>query len=209
MKQNGMQDNRYETEYSIGVDRTALEAELKDNIEGVVSFDKGSLALYATDGSNYRQKPIGIVYPKNEQDVIQTVAVAKKYEAPVLPRGCGTSLAGQCCNVAVIMDMSRYYNGLIDIDKENKRVKVQPGIVLDTMKAKTRDAAGLIFGPDPATHNHCTLGGMLGNNSCGTHSVMAAKYGYGARMSDNTYSMTILTYDGVKMQVGPTSEEEL
>src|SRR5699024_5576773 len=89
------------------------------------------------------------------------------------------------------------------------RVTVQPGLVLDEMRKATREGAGLTFGPDPATHDHCAIGGMLGNNSCGVHSVRAAHYGYGARMSDNTHSMTILTYGGEIMEVGPTSEEEL
>ncbi len=203
------QDNRYETRYSKGVDVIYLESELKSAVEGEVRFDRGSKALYATDASNYRQIPLGVVLPKSEQDIIHTVAICKKYKAPLLPRGGGTSLTGACCNVAVVMDMTKYYNRVLDIDKEKKQVRVQPGIVLDEMKKATSAQAALTFGPDPATHSHCTIGGMLGNNSCGVHSVMSQFYGYGARMADNTESMTVLTFDGYKMKVGPTSEREL
>jgi FAD/FMN-containing dehydrogenase/Fe-S oxidoreductase len=201
-------DTHYETRESLNVNVQMLEKELQLLISGEVRFDDGSRALYSTDASNYRQVPVGVVLPKTEDDVINTIATCKKYNAPVLSRGGGTSLAGQCCNVAVVMDMSKYYNRVLHIDKENKLVTVQPGIVLDEMRNATDKAAGLTFGPDPATHDHCTIGGMLGNNSCGVHSVMSAFYGYGARTSDNTESLTIVTYDGLKMKVGATSEEE-
>lgn len=202
-------DTRFETKDSINVDVKNLEKELKKVIEGEVRFDAGSRALYATDSSNYRQVPIGVVIPKTEYDIIQTIALCKKYDAPLLSRGGGTSLAGQCCNVAVMMDMSKYFNKILHIDKEKKLVTVEPGIVLDEMRNATKEKVGLTFGPDPATHDHCTLGGMLGNNSCGIHSVMAALEGNGARTSDNTESITIVTYDGIKMKVGATSDEEL
>lgn len=202
-------DLRYETKYSKGVDARLLEAELRSCIEGEVRFDDASKALYATDGSNYRQAPIGVVLPKSEQDIINIVAICRKYHAPLLSRGGGTSLTGACCNVAVVMDMTKYYNQILKIDKEKKTVTVQPGIVLDEMRGATQREADLTFGPDPATHSHCAIGGMLGNNSCGVHSVMSQFYGYGARMADNTESLTILTYDGIKMKVGPTTDEEL
>jgi FAD/FMN-containing dehydrogenase/Fe-S oxidoreductase len=201
-------DTRFETKYSIGVDRKALEEDLRKLVTGEVRFDEGSRALYSTDASNYRQIPIGVVLPRTEEDVINTINICRKYNAPILSRGGGTSLAGQCCNVAVMMDMSKYYNKVLHINKEKKLVSVQPGIVLDEMRHATQREAGLTFGPDPATHNHCTLGGMLGNNSCGVHSVMAQFYGYGARTSDNTASLTVVTYDGIKMNVGPTTDEE-
>lgn len=201
-------DTHLQTKEARNVNVPLLEQELRQTVQGEVRFDEGSRALYATDASNYRQVPIGVVLPLHEQDVIQTIAICKKYQAPVLSRGGGTSLAGQCCNVAVVMDMSKYYNKILSIDKENKLVTVQPGIVLDEMRNTTDKQAGLTFGPDPATHDHCTIGGMLGNNSCGVHSVMSAFYGYGARTSDNTESLIIVTYDGVKMKVGATSNEQ-
>ena len=200
-------DTRFQTKYSIGVDVNKLEKALKKKISGEVRFDDGSRSLYSTDASNYRQIPIGVVLPKTEEDIINTINVCRKYNAPVLSRGGGTSLAGQSCNVAVMMDMSKYYNKVLQIDKEKKLVTVQPGIVLDEMRNATQREAGLTFGPDPATHSHCTLGGMLGNNSCGVHSVMAQFFGYGARTSDNTECITIVTYDGIKMKLGPTSDE--
>ena len=201
-------DTRFQTKYSINVNVKKLEKELKKKVRGEVRFDDGSRALYSTDASNYRQIPIGVVLPRTEEDVINTINICYKHKAPVLSRGGGTSLAGQCCNVAVMMDMSKYYNQILHIDKEKKLVTVQPGIVLDEMRHTTERKVGMTFGPDPATHDHCTIGGMLGNNSCGVHSVMAQFEGYGARTSDNTETMTIVTYDGVKMKVGATSDEE-
>jgi FAD/FMN-containing dehydrogenase/Fe-S oxidoreductase len=204
---NRYYDTRFVTPQSEGVDVKALEAELSAKVSGEVRFDAGSKATYSTDSGNYRQMPIGVVLPKTEKDIVNTVAICRRYKAPILSRGGGTSLAGQGCNVAVVMDMSKYYNHVLHFDKEAKTVTVQPGIVLDHLKAYT-EQFGLTFGPDPSTHNHCTIGGMLGNNSCGVHSIMSAKYGYGAKMEHNTVSMTVLTYDGVKMIVGPTTDEE-
>lgn len=208
-KEKHTEDLRYETPYSKAVNARALERRLKAVISGEVRFDAGTRALYATDGSNYRQVPIGVVVPRTEDDIAHTVALCREFQAPLLSRGGGTSLTGACCNVAVVMDMTKYYNQVLKIDRAHQWVSVQPGIVLDEMRGATEREAGLTFGPDPATHSHCAIGGMLGNNSCGTHSVMSQFYGYGARMSDNTRSLTIMTYGGVKMEVGPTSESEL
>jgi FAD/FMN-containing dehydrogenase/Fe-S oxidoreductase len=180
----------------------ALEAELRASIQGEVRFDDGSRALYATDGSNYRQVPIGVTCPRSPDDVERIVASCRRYGAPLLSRGGGTSLAGQCCNVAVIMDFSKYMHEVLDIDPQARLGRVQPGCVLDAL----RDAAEkyhLTFGPDPATHNHCTLGGMVGNNSCGIHAQMAG------RTADNIHELEILTYDGLRMRVGRTRDEEL
>lgn len=180
----------------------ALAKELSASVEGEVRFDAGSRALYATDGSIYRQVPIGVVVPRSKEDVIETVAACCRHGAPVLPRGGGTSLAGQCCNVAVVMDMSKYLNEIIEIDAEAKTARVQPGCVLDYLR-DTAETHHLTFGPDPATHAHNSLGGMIGNNSCGVHSVMAG------RTADNVRRLEILTFDGHRMWVGPTSEDEL
>jgi FAD/FMN-containing dehydrogenase/Fe-S oxidoreductase len=179
----------------------ALEHELKNRIEGEVRFDDGSRALYATDGSNYRQVPIGVVIPKTVEDVLATVEQCRRFGAPLLARGGGTSLAGQCCNVAVVLDFTKHLNKLIDLDPQNKTARVEPGIVLDWLR-KEAERHHLTFGPDPSTHNHNTLGGMIGNNSCGTHSVMAGK------TEENVFDLDILTYDGQRMRVGETSGEE-
>src|SRR5690242_11361512 len=184
------------------VDARALAAALKRELAGEVRFDKGARALYSTDGSNYRQVPIGVVIPRHIEDVEATMRLARKFAAPILSRGGGTSLAGQCCNVAVVMDMTKYMHGVRRIDPLRKLAWVQPGCVLDDLRAAA-NRFGLTFGPDPATHNHCTLGGMSGNNSCGVHSQMAG------RTADNIHELSILTYDGLQMTVGQTSESEL
>src|SRR5215203_1621800 len=190
------------------LDVAALESELKSELRGEVRFDASSRALYATDGSNYRQVPIGVVVPRDTDDVIHTVAAARRHGAPVLSRGGGTSLAGQCCNVAVVMDFSKYMHRVLEIDPERQLARVEPGCVLDDLR-QTAEEHHLTFGPDPATHSHCTLGGMLGNNSCGIHSHLSANEGLGFRASDNTEELSILTYDGVGLRVGPTAPDEL
>lgn len=184
------------------VDPVALENALRRAVTGEVRFDAGSRALYATDGSNYRQVPIGVVIPKTKEDVIETVATCRRYGAPLLSRGGGTSLAGQCCNVAVVIDWSKYMHHIVELNQQQKYARVQPGTICDTL----RDAAKphiLTWGPDPATHDHCTFGGMLGNNSCGVHAQMAGKAG------ENVLSMDILLYDGTQMTVGWMDEEQL
>ncbi len=179
-----------------------LEEKLRQVVRGEVRFDQASRALYATDASNYRQVPIGLVLPLDEADVIATVAACRELGAPVLSRGGGTSLAGQCCNVAVVLDFSKYMHAILELDPAQKFARVQPGIVLDRL----RDAAeehDLTFAPDPATHSRCTLGGMIGNNSCGVHALM------GGKTVDNIESLDILLYDGTRLTVGATTEAEL
>jgi FAD/FMN-containing dehydrogenase/Fe-S oxidoreductase len=183
------------------IDSVALEAALRRQLRGDVRFDDGSRALYATDASNFRQVPIGVVLPRDVDDVVATIALAREYSAPILCRGGGTSLAGQCCNVAVVLDFSRYMSNILDIDPARRLARVQPGVVLDSLRFEA-EKHHLTFGPDPATHNRCTLGGMIGNNSCGVHSVMAGK------TDQNIESLEILTYDGLRMSVGATSNDE-
>src|ERR1700731_4262548 len=179
-----------------------LEKELKRTLKGEVRFDPGSRALYASDGSNYRQIPIGLVVPRDDDDVIATVAACRKFNAPVLPRGAGTSLAGQSCNVAVVLDFTKYMNQILELNVEQRYARVQPGLVLDTLRDRA-ETHGVTFAPDPSTHNRCTIGGMIGNNSCGTHSLL------GGKTVDNVEELRILLYDGSQMTVGPTSNSEL
>jgi FAD/FMN-containing dehydrogenase/Fe-S oxidoreductase len=146
--------------------------------------------------------PIGLVIPRDVADVVATVEACREFGAPVLARGGGTSLAGQCCNVAVILDFSKYMNGILELDAEAKTARVQPGIVLDALRSEA-EKHELTFAPDPATHSRCTLGGMIGNNSCGVHALM------GGKTVDNIEAMEILLYDGTRMWVGPTPEAEL
>ncbi len=158
--------------------------------------------MYANDFSVYRAVPIGVVIPRDAEDVVAAVAVCRQYGAPVLPRGCGTAPSGQTTNVAVVFDYSKYFNEIVAVDPDNKRARVQPGVICDQL----RDAAErhhLTYGPDPATHEYCTFGGMLGNNSCGTHSLMAGK------TSDNVLELDVLLYDGTRLTVGPTPDDEL
>src|SRR6266705_261766 len=179
-----------------------LAAELRASVRGEVRFDNGSRAMYATDASNYRQVPVGVVIPKDVDDVIKTVAAARRYSTPIFTRGGGTSLAGQCCNAAVVIDMSKYMNQVISIDPRQKLAHVQPGTILDDLR-HAAEHFKLTFGPDPATHSRCTLGGMIGNNSCGVHSMMSGK------TVDNVESLLIHTYDGLTLDVGRTTPEEL
>lgn len=183
------------------VDTQALERELRGAISGEVRFGIGDRALYATDSSNYRQTPIGVVIPRTVEDVVATVAVCRRHNTPVLSRGGGTSLCGQCCNVAVIMDFSKYLNRILEIDVDGKWARVQPGVVLDDLR-NMANQYDLTFAPDPATHTHNTLGGMLGNNSCGPHSVL------GGETMHNIIELDVLLYDGTRMTVGATDDAQ-
>ncbi len=183
-------------------DVAGLEQELRRSVAGEVRFDAGSRALYATDASNYRQVPIGVVVPKSKEDVEITVAACRKFGAPLLSRGGGTSLAGQCCNVAVVLDWSKYLHHILELNPQERYARVEPGTVCDTLR-RAAEAHTLTWGPDPATHDHCTFGGMLGNNSCGVHAQMAGK------SVDNVISMEVLLYDGTKMTVGWMDERTL
>src|SRR5580704_5528860 len=180
----------------------ALEAALHRHLRGEVRFDSSTRALYATDGSNYRQVPIGVVIPRDKEDVLATVAICRDHHAPLLARGGGTSLAGQCCNVAVVLDFSKYMANILEIDPERRIARVQPGVILDHLRAAA-EKHHLTFAPEPATHSRCTLGGMIGNNSCGVHSIMAGK------TDDNIEELEILTYDGAHLKVGATASGEL
>ena len=183
----------------------ALARDLAEETSGEVRFDTGSRAAWSTDASNYRHVPIGVVLPRTLEDVVRTVALCRKYGAPITSRGAGTSLAGQTCNVAVIIDYSKYFNRILEIDPVRRFARVEPGCVLDDLRraAKTH---GLTFGPDPATHNRNTLGGMIGNNSCGVHSVMSQFYGPGPLTRHQVLELDVLTYDGERFSVGPTSD---
>src|SRR5246500_1068526 len=183
---------------SARVDSHALESDLRSRIAGEVRFDASSRALYATDGSSYRQVPIGVVIPRTCDDVIATLATCREHGAPLLSRGGGPSLAGQCCKAAVVMDFSKYVAQILEIDPARKLARVQPGVILDHLR-NAAEKHHLTFAPDPATHDRCTLGGMIGNNSCGVHSVMAGK------TDDNIEALDVVTYDGTRMKVGQAS----
>jgi FAD/FMN-containing dehydrogenase/Fe-S oxidoreductase len=184
------------------IDLKLLSAALREKVRGEVRFDSGSRALYSTDGSNYRQVPLGVVVPRDEDDVFHTVRSCREFGAPLLNRGGATSLAGQCCNTAVVLDFTKYMHHIIELNPDERYAWVQPGIINDSL----RDAAntyGLTFGPDPATHNRCTIGGMVGNNSCGAHALMNGK------TSENILELDVITYEGQQVRVGRTTESEL
>lgn len=176
-------------------DRLLLADKLATAIRGDVDFSSAARAVYATDSSNYRQIPLGIVFPRDEADVVTTVRLCAEIGAPILGRGAGTGLAGQTVNVGVVLDFSRYMNKILEIDPERRIARVQPGVVLDDLRAAAEEY-GLTFGPDPATHAWCTLGGMIGNNSCGTHALYAGK------TVDNVERLKVVTAEGDALWVG-------
>src|ERR1700740_799956 len=173
----------------------ALRAQLRRGLTGDVRFDNSSRALYATDGSNYRQVPIGVVLPRDADDVIAAISVCREFGAPLLCRGGGTSLAGQCCNVAVVLDFTKYMGNILEIDSERRIARVQPGVVLDQLR-NAAEKYHLTFAPDPASHDRCTIGGMIGNNSCGVHSIM------GGKTDANIEALDVVPYDGTRTKVG-------
>ncbi|NKQ59369.1 FAD-binding oxidoreductase [Amycolatopsis sp. K13G38] len=182
-------------------DPKALAVDLRDRVDGEVRFDAGSRAAYSTDGSNFRQVPIGVVVPRTPEAAVEAIAVAREHGAPVLSRGGGTSLAGQCTNTAVVIDWSKYCDRLESVDAEARTCVVQPGIVLDDLNRRLAPH-GLRYGPEPATHPNCTLGGMIGNNSCGATAQRTGK------VVDNIAALEVLCYDGTRFWCGPTSDED-
>ena len=179
-----------------------LERDLRAAISGEVRFDRADRAMYAYDASVYRVPPMGVVIPKTIDDVVATLDVCRSHDVPLHGRGCGTSLAGQCCNRGVVIDCSKYLRGVQSIDVDRKLAHVLPGTICDDFDNQVLES-GLFWGVEPATHDHCTLGGMIGNNSCGTHSLIVGK------TVDNVVELDVVTYDGLRMRVGKTSDDEL
>jgi FAD/FMN-containing dehydrogenase len=186
----------------------ALERDLARNIEGEVRFDSASIGLYATDSSNFREIPIGVVVPRSSEDVVATHRICSEYGAPILNRGGGTSLSGETVNFAVVIDHSKYLHRIGETDVERRMVTVQPGAINEQVNKHT-GKDNLVFGPDPSTHAYCTIGGNAGNNSCGIHSVQSQLYGPGPRTSDNVHSMEIVLYGGEHFRVGVEEEKDL
>jgi len=183
------------------IDVAALERHLVAEVDGEVRFDAGSRAAYSTDSSNYRQVPIGVVVPRTVDAAVAAVAVCRRFRAPLLSRGGGTSLAGQCTNTAVVLDWSKYCNRVVSVDPDRRTCVVEPGIVLDHLNDVLRQW-DIEFGPEPATHNHCTLGGMIGNNSCGATAQRTGK------VVDNVKRLEVLLYDGTRLWVGQTPDDD-
>jgi FAD/FMN-containing dehydrogenase/Fe-S oxidoreductase len=175
--------------------RQALGRALEDALEGEVRFDSTTRAAYASDSSNYRQVPLGVVFPRGHEDMVAVARLAAEAGAAMLARGAGTSLAGQGCNEAVVVDVSRHMAKVLQLDPASRTARVQPGLVLDDLRRQA-ERHGLTFGPDPATHAWCTIGGMVGNNSCGTHGVYAGK------TSDNVEALSVVLAGGEVLEVG-------
>jgi FAD/FMN-containing dehydrogenase/Fe-S oxidoreductase len=171
-------------------------------IAGEVRFDDATRAVYASDASNYRQVPVGVVLPRSVEDVVAAVALCRKHDAAILPRGAGTSMCGQSVNAAVVIDCSKYLDRVLAVDPVSRTAQVEPGAVCDALR-EAAEAHGLTFAPDPATHSRCTLGGMIGNNSCGPHSVMAGK------TVENIERLEVLTYEGARFWCGPTDAVDM
>ncbi|MDQ3850516.1 MAG: FAD-binding oxidoreductase, partial [Actinomycetota bacterium] len=191
------------------VDVAGLRSRLERTVRGEVRFDAGSLAIYANDSSNFRQVPLGVVVPRSVEDVVATHRACAQYGAPIVNRGGGTSLSGETVNRAVVIDSSKYLHWIGDVDRERSTVRCQPGAINEHVNEKTGRQAGLIFGPDPSSHSRCTIGGNVGNNSCGIHSLQSQLYGPGPRMSDCVRSLEVVTYDGERFRVGVGEEDRL
>ena len=148
-----------------------LKQELRKEIKGEVTFDKFALGIYSTDASIFQVTPVALVLPRDEKDVISVIDIANRINVNIVPRGGGTSLGGQATGPALVIDFSKYMNALLEINEKEKWARVQPGIVLDELN-DTLKQYGLHFAPDPATSSRATIGGMIGNNSSGTKSIV-------------------------------------
>ena len=191
------------------VDVGHLKRRLEQTVRGEVRFDAATRAVYANDSSNYRQVPLGVVIPRSVEDVVNTHRACAEFGAPIVNRGGGTSLSGETVNRALVIDTSKYMTWIGDVDRERRLVACQPGAINEQVNRKTGEQAGLIFGPDPSSHSRCTIGGNVGNNSCGIHSLQAQLYGPGPRMSDCVHALEIVTYEGERFSVGVAEEQQL
>lgn len=180
---------------------SALQAELAARLQGEVRFDRVSRMLYATDASNYQIDPVGVVIPRSADDVIGAMELAASHNVPILARGGGSSLAGQSVGAALVMDTSKYLNRVLSLDPESATATVEPGINLDALSRQARQH-GLMFGPDPSSSNRATIGGVIGNNASGAHSIL---YGMTA---DHVISLRAQLPTGETVELGPGTMEE-
>ena len=174
----------------------ALQDELERRIAGEVRFDAVSRMLYSTDASNYQIDPVGVVIPASREDVLATIEIAARHGVPLLPRGGGSSLSGQTVGAALVIDFSKALSRVLDVDLEGGFVTVEPGINIDALNRQLKPQ-GVMFGPDPASANRATAGGVVGNNSTGSHSILYGMTG------DNVQAVTAATVDGAVLDLGP------
>lgn len=184
------------------MDTDRLAKALASSIKGEVRFDRYSRVLYSTDASIYQIMPIGVVVPRDAEDIAATLRVCAEERVPVLPRGAGTSLAGQSVGQAVVLDCSKYMDRIVGIEPDAGRVRVQPGVVQDVLNGALAPHR-MRLGPDTATSNRATLGGMIGNNSAGARSIVYGK------MVDHVLALRLFLYDGTEMTLSPLDEEAL
>ncbi|MFD8502685.1 FAD-binding and (Fe-S)-binding domain-containing protein [Streptomyces sp. NPDC059687] len=177
-------------------DTGGLYAELRAAVRGAVEFGRTARALHTMDASNYRREPVGVVAPRDADDVAAVLSVCRERGVPVVSRGGGTSIAGQATGTGVVLDFTRHMNGIVSLDPGTRTAVVQPGLVLDRLQ-EAAAPHGLRFGPDPSTHSRCTLGGMIGNNACGSHSVA-----WGTT-ADSVRELSVLTARGGRLTLGP------
>ena len=185
-----------------GRERAELAEELRKRVSGEVRFDTYSRVLYSTDASIYQMEPVGVVIPRNEDDVLAVTEIARDNQVPVLPRAGGTGLAGQSVNHAIVMDFSKYLNHVVELNREESWVKVQPGIVLDQLN-RYLAPHGLQYAPDPTTSNRACVGGGIGNNTCGAHSVI-----YGKTL-DHIKEVDVVLSDATRAQFRSLEPHEL
>ena len=183
-------------------DHSEVESELRRRVDGDVYFDRTSRLLYSTDASMYQIEPIGVVVPRHKGDVQAVIEIANKLSVPVLPRGGGTSLAGQSVGHAIVLDFSKYMQNVLEVNQEELWCRVQPGLVQDELNAHVRPL-GLQFGPDTSTSNRATIGGMIGNNSAGAHSLT-----YGKTL-DHVLEITVLLSDATEVVLKDLASESL
>src|ERR671937_2935953 len=174
---------------------------LKSRLNGEVRFDRASRLMYSTDASIYEIEPIGVVVPRTHEDVFATMEIARDFSVPVLPRGAGTSLAGQTVGDAVVVDMSKYLNRVLEVNTEERWAIVEPGVVQEQLNLHLRPM-GFLFGPDTSTANRATVGGMMGNNSAGSHSIL-----YGKTI-DHVLSQRVILADGSETEFHDLDEGE-
>ncbi|MFC8124798.1 FAD-binding and (Fe-S)-binding domain-containing protein [Streptomyces sp. NPDC057302] len=172
-----------------------VEKELREAVRGEVDFSVTARALNTMDASNYRRVPLGVLAPRDADDVAAALAVCRERGVPVVARGAGTSIAGQATGTGLVLDFTRHMNRIVSLDAEAQTAVVQPGVICDDLR-NAGAAHGLTFGPDPSTHNRCTLGGMIGNNSCGSHSVA-----WGTT-ADNVSSLSVVSGAGARLALG-------
>ena len=185
-----------------GSERAELAEQLRKRVSGEVRFDPFSRVLYSTDASIYQMEPVGVVIPRNTEDILAVMEIARDNRVPVLPRGGGTGLAGQTINHGIVMDFSKYMNQVVELNREESWVKVQPGIVLDSLN-RYLAAHGLQYAPDPTTSNRACVGGGIGNNTCGAHSVI-----YGKTL-DHIQEVNVVLSDATQAQFRTLEPHEL